>query len=419
MPRMIYVFGGLSIVFALAGCGQQLMPTPNIYAGSTKDCFDSVSAEYCDNKVEILYATDRAPIKAKDGSLSYGTDRSNSLAFGNVTVEIGRNVSWQDLLKESRSSSRTKGLSLSYGRPTELVRLPNTPPPQVRVGRETRDEPSAVSAVSAASEALCKELSSRLSQTSKKEAYVLVHGFNNSMEDAAFVMTGLWHFMGRQGVPIIYTWPAGVGYAYDRESSEFTVYHLKQFLRGLAACKDLQKVHIIAHSRGTDVVMSALRELNIEYKAAGKEPGPELKLGNVVLAAADLNLEVARQRIMAERLPFMPERLTIYSSTHDRALGAADFLFKGGDRVGQVSPSILTAQQKANLEKLLQFQIVQARVTKNFLGHDYFHSNPAVSSDLILLLRDNRSPGEENGRPLVKQMDNFWEVGDGYPGAGH
>jgi esterase/lipase superfamily enzyme len=232
-------------------------------------------------------------------------------------------------------------------------------------------------------------------------------------------MADLWHFLGRQGVPIIYTWPAGVGYAYDRESSEFTVFHLKQFLRGLTACKDLQKVHIIAHSRGTDVVMSALRELNIEYKSAGRAPGQELKLGNVVLAAADLDLKVARQRIMAEKLPFMPERLTVYSSTHDRALGAADILFKGGDRLGQISPSMLTAQQKANLEKTLQIQVVQAKVTKNFLGHDYFHSNPAVSSDLILLLRDNRSPGAENGRPLIKQMDNFWEVKDGYPNPAH
>ena len=36
------------------------------------------------------------------------------------------------------------------------------------------------------------------------------------------VIAELWHFLGRQGVPILYTWPAGFGglrgYTRDRES---------------------------------------------------------------------------------------------------------------------------------------------------------------------------------------------------------
>jgi hypothetical protein len=38
-----------------------------------------------------------------------------------------------------------------------------------------------------------------------------------------------------------------------------------------------------------------------------------------------------------------------------------------------------------------------------------------VSSDLILLLRDNRGPGAENGRPLIKRQESFWEIDDMYP----
>ena len=52
---------------------------------------------------------------------------------------------------------------------------------------------------------------------------------------------------------------------------------------------------LIAHSRGTDVTTTALRELNIEYKAAGKETRKELKLGNLVLCAADLDIDVVSQ----------------------------------------------------------------------------------------------------------------------------
>jgi hypothetical protein len=60
-------------------------------------------------------------------------------------------------------------------------------------------------------------------------------------------------------------------------------------------------------------------------------------------------------------------------------------------------------------------QVIDAHVRTDFLGHSYFHENPAVSSDLILLLRDNRGPGAENGRPLIRRDNNFWEIDDTYP----
>lgn len=57
---------------------------------------------------------------------------------------------------------------------------------------------------------------------------------------------------------------------------------------------------------------------------------------------------------------------------------------------------------------------VEALVDTGFLGHSYFHNSPAVSSDLILILRDNRSPGAEHGRPLKERMTNFYEIRDDY-----
>ncbi|MCC6357656.1 MAG: alpha/beta hydrolase [Phycisphaerales bacterium] len=82
-----------------------------------------------------------------------------------------------------------------------------------------------------------------LAKTPCKEATIYVHGFNNDFETAASVMAQLWHFCGRAGVPIIYSWPAGSGlnlrgYNYDRESGEFTNFHLKRFLEAVAATPD-------------------------------------------------------------------------------------------------------------------------------------------------------------------------------------
>ncbi len=181
-------------------------------------------------------------------------------------------------------------------------------------------------------------------------------------------MAERWHFLGRQGVPIIYTWPAGSGgglrgYNHDRESGEFTIFHLKQFLRTLGSTPELEQVHLIAHSRGTDVLTSALRELFIEARAAGKEPRTVFKLRNVVLVAADLDLEVAIQRLAAEEMGLGIERLTIYVSASDKAIAFSGCLFVSFRRIGQLRPEDLTEAQRQRLETVVRTQIIDARVS--------------------------------------------------------
>ena len=57
---------------------------------------------------------------------------------------------------------------------------------------------------------------------------------------------------------------------------------------------------------------------------------------------------------------------------------------------------------------------IDVDVESDITGHAYFWINPGASSDVILLLRDNRAPGAENGRPLIPLMDNFWQLNDNY-----
>ncbi len=47
-------------------------------------------------------------------------------------------------------------------------------------------------------------------------------------------------------------------------------------------------------------------------------------------------------------------------------------------------------------------------------GHSYFRDAPTVSSDLVLLLRDDLDPGTP-GRPLESLGRKFWRVPSGYP----
>jgi esterase/lipase superfamily enzyme len=283
------------------------------------------------------------------------------------------------------------------------------------------EDPAVAAGRTQSEQQLKKMISSFAQRTPLKEAFIYIHGFNNTYDYAACVLAEIWHFMGHAGVPIVYTWPAGSpegalgGYTHDRESGEFTGYHLKQFLKTVASCPDIEKIHLIAHSRGTDVLMTALRELNIEYQTAAKQTRYALKLGNIVLAAADLDMEVFTQRIGAEGLALVAERMTVYVSQSDHAIGIANALFGSKRRLGQLRYDDLTAKQRASLAALPQIQLIDARVSAGLIGHDYFFASPAVSSDLILLLRDNRNAGAENGRPLIRKQENYWEIRDAYP----
>ncbi len=74
-----------------------------------------------------------------------------------------------------------------------------------------------------------------------------------------------------------------------------------------------------------------------------------------------------------------------------------------------------------NEEEIRRLKANAARVTGvNFegestgYGHDYFRTNPAVSSDLVLMIRYGLKPGGA-GRPLEHIGLNFWRVPEGYP----
>ena len=221
----------------LGGCAAYpLMPTPNIYAGESGYPENQVPEALKSNHVDLLYVTDRSPEIDTNGDLSYRKKCSDSIAFGSAMIEIGDKISWQELVRASQSRDRDETLEVAIRSRTELGRFPATPHPfSVRDGlfiedREVVDDQNRVEA------AFRTELNRRLAVTSHKEVVIYVHGFNNSFDFAASAHAEIWHFLGRRGVPILYSWPAAHGgllaYFVDRESGEFTIYPLPRACRG-------------------------------------------------------------------------------------------------------------------------------------------------------------------------------------------
>jgi len=424
--RLFLAFG---VIFLLAACSGQrvMMPTPNVYVSSETQPFADIHPDLKSTEVPLFYVTDRRPEEDENGELKYGYGRIASLAFGTAVVDLGEDITWEQLLAASRTQKRLDDVPMKVTEIREITRGPSTPVPYTEVDGEVVEEPGYVVKRTEAGEIFRQSVVEQLALTPRKEVFIFVHGFHNTFDDAAFVMAELWHFLGRVGVPIVYSWPAGhpgiFGYTYDRESSEFTVYHLRRLIKYLASFPEVEKINIIAHSRGTDVAVSALRELSLQARGAGLNPRKHYKIHNFVLAAPDLDAQVAVQRIIGDYLTLSAHRFTMYTSPADKAIGWSRKLFdspKG--RMGNLQVTDLTPELRGAMERgSANFAIInyssssdKSDSPKDSFGHSYFRNAPTVSSDLLLMLRDDLDPGPP-GRPLEFLGAKFWKVPPGYP----
>jgi esterase/lipase superfamily enzyme len=362
--------------------------------------------------------------------LEYGYERSASLAFGSTVVDLGEDISWEQLLEASRTQKRLKDIPLKRRELHEIVRGPDAPIPYTEVDGVIVEDPEYLAKRNAAADVFRQVMVKQLAKSPRKEVFIYVHGFHNDLNDAVFAMAELWHFLGRIGVPIVYTWPAGhpglFGYTYDRESSEYTVFHFRQLIALIASFPEVEKINIIAHSRGTDVAVTALRELTLLSRGAGINPREKYKIHNFVLAAPDLDAQVASQRIIGDHLAWSADRFTVYTSPADKAIGWSDRIFSSPKgRIGTLQVEEMTETSRAAMERgnanlaVINFWSATDKSDSDAdsFGHSYFRNAPTVSSDLIIMLRDDVDPGSP-GRPLEYLGSKFWRVPPGYPTGG-
>ena len=404
------------------GCHRYLVATPNIFLH--RDCrhtLDECPTGCQSPDMEVIYATDRAIDKNTAAGPSYGYQRAKWLAFGTAKVSLDPRPTWQELRNDSMVRRRRHDYALNVSEVREAGRF-GFVLDKVRVTDHGLDvRRPAYRELDRETDKLHNLLRERLARTPQKDVFIFIHGFNTAFDDSVYRPAEVWHFLGRVGVAVAYTWPAGFpdlrGYAYDRESGEFTIFHLKNFIRTVADCPEVERIHLIAHSRGTDVTITALRELNIEFQAKGQSTAEALKLANLVLAAPDLDEDVFMQRFTAENLLEAARRTTIYASKGDKAIGLADFLFASKRRVGALGPRDFSPGLRQMMAKLPNLQFIECNVKSSSIiaSHDYVFNHPAALSDLILVLRDRRPPGAEHGRPLRQSVEGVWELTNDYP----
>ena len=324
--------------------------------------------------VKVFYATNRTDRRLADGAVTFEAEprAGGALAYGVARVSIPRDHRMGALEAPS------------------ILRLEFRADPErhiVLLGTESRAESRFFDDVTAAA-----------GRTKGKEAFVFVHGFATTFEDAARRTAQMSYDLGFEGAPIMYSWPSAgevglIGYNRDGRNAELSGGALRNFLERLVKGGGVSTVHVVAHSMGNRVLTNAL-DLLVRSSVAIPQ------LNQVALMAPDIDAESFR--LLAERIKGVPSRLTLYASSGDEALRASQQL-AGYPRAGQGGQGIIVVPGIDTVDA--------SQVDTSLLGlrHSYYADNRTIVSDLFYLFRGVAPEGRAALTRRTHQNGAYWE----------
>ena len=213
---------------------------------------------------------------------------------------------------------------------------------------------------------LASHISGRIG--SNRDVLLYVHGFNTNYDEARFRLAQIVDDGRFGGVAALYTWPAAgslLDYGASKESATIARDALSKLLRRLSELPDIGRVHILAHSMGAWLAMEALRE-----NAISGSPDLNGKLGDVMLAAPDIDLNVFRQQLA--RLD--PSHVFVLVAANDRALSLSRTLAGDRQRLGALDPN--NPGDRAALDDLGVNAYDLSRASTGLIGHGTFADAP-------------------------------------------
>jgi esterase/lipase superfamily enzyme len=320
----------------------------------------------------ILFATNRAP----DADVLFSGERRDALSFGSLLVRIPEE---HDLGKIERP--RSFGL---FG--WTLWRQQEDP--------ERHFVLKAVRHLDADGfVALARENPTRA-------ALVFVHGFNVSFTDGAFRLAQIVFDIQYEGIPVLFSWPAGGGvlsYFYDRESAVGSRERFTELLHLLQDQAEIQEIHVIAHSMGNQVVLEALA-----HAIGGPLSRP---IGELITAAPDVDRD--HYSGIAARVRAVSRGMTLYASSADKALITSREL-AGIARAGDVGPD-----GPVVVDGIEAIDVTAIGTDMFSLNHSEFAHNRSLIDDIgRLLISGSRPPHRRSTQirpvPEGSQQPVYW-----------
>lgn len=413
-----FIFLILAIV-GLSACATNkpyqitLMPAPDVFAdGTVKLLGEEDPIELIPYK-GMLYATDRMPASKDDKEKHYLNTRGHVLRLGVADIELkDYDFTWEEARRISLLKNRTEKYPLQVSGANEIGVLQDS--------FNTFIDPAVLGPVPGRpAREYAALINEKLELSNNKDIYIYLHGYKVVFENPLLVATELWHFLGYDGAFIAYSWPSTpktLAYASDLETAAYAARNLRLFLRYLARETKAERIHLIAYSAGTRVIIASLAQLTLESKGMDRKAIQEqLRLGHVILVGSDFDRALFGGYIV-DGLMKVPGDLIIYTSGSDKALGVSRKVF-ARKRLGQTwerdEMGEVVADYLRETSNLTVIDVTEAEHADAGNGHAYFRKSPWASSDILITLKYGLRPQE---RGLVTSDEwPVWHFPPDYP----
>jgi esterase/lipase superfamily enzyme len=325
-------------------------------------------------KVRVFYATDRNPTGNKEPKKYFGSERAKRIQYGSCVVSIPRGHTPGNL-----ESPKWWKLEFSEA-PSKHVTLLKVAP--------LREKD------------FFKLVSDRMLAGNRRRAFIFIHGYNVSFEDAARRSAQMSFDLAFDGVPVFYSWPSRgdlTEYPADENTVMWTSTNLKLFLRDFAKRTAAEDIYLIAHSMGNRALSDAISTLLQEH------PGLRKRFKEIILAAPDIDAGIF-ERDIAPKMIAASKNVTLYTSSDDRALKASEKFHGGPARAGDGGENLVIVRG---------IETIDATGTDaSFLAHSYFSESNSVISDLKGLINSGLHAGNRETLCRRTRADGeiYWTV---------
>lgn len=341
-------------------------PLPRAAEPRNYAALDTASA-----RLTIFLATTRRAAPSDRPGARYGPEDADSLQFAAVGVNV--------------PSYRVRGTG-------ELPRPGSLRDNALTYRPDTQRDFFVTSTIAVDSNRFVQRLTADLALSRSRDLLVFVHGYNVSFEDAAVRAAQVAADLNFDGSVVLFSWPSAAsvtGYVRDQQSARNAGFQLLRLLRNHAVAAQPDRVHLLGHSMGSEVIGKALTLTT---------PGDSLpRFSQVVFAAPDVDARVFRREILPRLTP-LAGHVTLYASSDDDALRASRVV-NGAGRLGLGGDSLVVIDGMDTIDA--------TRVTADVLGHTLF-GNQSFLADLAVLLAEGKSPAERRLLPARKDGLTFY-----------
>lgn len=348
--------GRIFIIIAMAVLTACASPAARRLASTDQTGTAGLAAE------RILIATTRRP--ANEGRELFSGERSATVNHAAVTVTIPP-VHKSGVLERPRRGDPQPDKHFAIRDPAHL-----------------ESEAAFVEAVDAAIDA----------SGGNRDVLVFVHGYNSGFSDSVLRFSQFAHDAGFDGATVLFSWASrgsAVEYLYDRESATIARDGLERTLRALTGSK-AKRIHVMAHSMGNWVAMESLRQLQI-----GGNPTLDGRMGEVVLASPDIDIDVFKSQMRRLGQPEKPYNLLI--SRDDRALNLSQRLAGNRPRLGNY----------ADDADLVGLGIVVYDLTAVAAGGSMKHGKFSDAPEIVRILGTRLNAGHQLAADEVRFSDRL------------